>query len=77
MARIATVPRFAPANQAGRNSRAESRSVSPASCHRRSNSSPRHPGIWVAQPLLPELSFEAAVLLLLSGGNHRPASIFV
>jgi hypothetical protein len=41
----------AAANPAGRNSRAELRSLSPASCHRRSNSSPRHPGIPVAQPL--------------------------
>jgi len=37
-------------NFAGRNSRAELRSLSPASFHRRSNSPPRHPGISVAQP---------------------------
>ena len=51
-ARIAADPRFAPANQAGRNSRAELRSLSSTSCNRRSNSSPRHPGVSVARPLL-------------------------
>jgi hypothetical protein len=67
-ARIAADPRFAPANQAGRNSRAELRSLSPTSCDRRSNSSPRHPGVSVAQPLLLALSFEAAVLFPFAAG---------
>jgi len=38
--------------QAGRNYRAELRSSSSASFHRRCNSPPRHPGISVAQPIL-------------------------
>jgi len=37
-------PRPVSSIQAGRNNRSESRSLSPASCYRRSNSSPRHPG---------------------------------
>ena len=51
---------------AGRNNRAELRSLSSASCHRRSNSSPHHPGVSVAQPLLSALIFEAAGLVLVA-----------
>lgn len=52
------MPRPTPPKVAGRNNRAELRSHSPASCHRRSNSPPRHPGISVAQPLLAVLVWE-------------------
>ena len=75
-ARIATVPRFAPANQAGRNNRAELRSLSSTSFNRRSNSSPRHPGVSLAQPLRLALSFEAAVLFSLPVGTISPRLCF-
>ena len=75
-ARIAADPRFAPANQAGRNSRAELRSLSPTSFNRRSNSPPRHPGVSVAQPLLLTPSFEAAVLFSLPVGTIGPRLYF-
>ena len=61
---------------AGRNNRAELRSLSPTSCHRRSNSSPRHPGVSVAQPLLLALIFEAAVLFSLPMGTIGPRLYF-
>jgi hypothetical protein len=69
-------PRPASPIFAGRNSRAELRSLSPTSCNRRSNSPPRHPGVSVAQPLLLAPSFEAVVLFPVPVGTSGPRLYF-
>jgi len=66
-----TISRFAPDKSepfAGRNNRAELRSLSSTSFNRRSNSSPRHTGIPVAQPIL-------AVLFPLPVGTIGPRKL--
>jgi hypothetical protein len=66
-----TSSQFAPDKSepfAGRNNRAELRSLSSTSFNRRSNSSPRHPGIPVAQPIL-------AVLYPLPVGTVGPRKL--